>query len=545
MTPAELIATMARDRLRIANLLDGKFPSARVKRTRIWTQILEIEIATGSMFLVAQPEGLPFLYVGLTQEILAIPNARRGGDRFWAYLKRRYGIGEQEDNHSKHVLSSFRSYAFSEGSNVDLRRFAAFNTTTRVAYISGYNGTQWRIDGQNVLPIANGEDDTFFIDDDGGVPIEPQIGPNGVLFDQLIGGVSFGEGLGGITAEQMKRALIVWMFALALPDLMPTKPLLIVEGGPGSGKSAFCKLLQLALMGRAKPISLSASREDDFPIVLLRSPLCVFDNVDSYIPWLPDKVCAYTTTGEFPRRKLFTDNEELSIKPHSFIAVASKNPASFRREDTADRLIILRLERRDTSGLPFIRLQALEENILNMRPQLLGEYLYYVNLIVEEIRNGVLDEQQDERFRMGDFAALARVVGKVLDWPEGAVPEMLNSVKSEQTSFFNEADPLTDLLRRWLAWSDANKGRMISSVALHHELENIASRNSIKFYSHSNMLQKMRSPHIERDFIVTVMLDGDTRLFRIWRKTDLRSIPMPAVEAKSDDDDDGEIGSTG
>lgn len=544
-TSAELIATMARDRLKVAGILDGKHHTNRQKRAHLWGWILENEIITGTTFLVAMPEIAPYVYIGLTQEVLPIP--RRGGDRFWGYIKRRYGIEESEEA-AKHVLAGFRSYAVSEGSRVEMRRFAVYRQKAQTVHLSGYNGNQWRIDGSSIMPIANGDDGVFFIDDDGGVPCTPEIGPHGILFERMIDPVSFADrGLGGITAEQMKRMLIIWMFALSFPDIMPTKPLLIVEGAPGSGKSAFCQLLQLALMGHRKPIVLSRNREDDFPVVLLRSPICVFDNLDSYVDWIPDKVCAYTTLGSFPKRKLYTDGEEYELRPHSFIAVASKNPASFRREDTADRVLIMRLERRDSSGLSFTPLNVLVEETLALRPQLFGEYLYYVNRIVAEIRNGALVAPEGETFRMADFASLARAVAKVLEWPAEAVPELLLAIQSEQTAFFNEADPLSDLLGRWLDQRQSGKssvGRLIDAFQLHKELESIAQASGIQFYKQANMMQKLRSPHLERDYIIqTLPVDGGSKAYRFWRKSDprLTLVPMPTQALSNGDDDDSAV----
>ena len=141
-------------------------------------------------------------------------------------------------------------------------------------------------------------------------------------------------------------AFIVWIFALALPDMMPTKPILLLEGAMGSGKTAAVQLLQYALMGESRPMILQRNKEDDFGVLLLRSPIALFDNTDSYIDWVPDAICAYTTAGVWNKRRLYTDDESMVIKPHAFIAIASKNPASFRREDVADSCVILRLVRR-------------------------------------------------------------------------------------------------------------------------------------------------------------------------------------------------------
>jgi len=219
--------------------------------------------------------------------------------------------------------------------------------------------------------------------------------------------------------------------------------------------------------------------------------------------------------------------------------VASKNPSSFRREDTADRLVILRLERRNDFGRP----EALEAAIAALRPQLLGEYLYYVNRIVAEIRSGVLDEQQDEGFRMADFAGLARVVGRVLEWSEGDVTDLLIAIQGEQIAFINEEDPLTDLLHKWVIYKTAGKpsniGRLINLFTLFQEMESLAQANGIAFYKTARVLsQKLRSPHIERDFIIQMIAPDGRKSYRIWRKTDpqLQSIPL-ATEPTGEEED--------
>lgn len=534
-TPTELITRMARDRTAMAVKLDGTYANARAKRINIWNHILETEIITGSAFLVSLPDLTPYLSVGLTRETFVIPRAGKGGDRFWSYMDRRYGITEYEgqDGIARYILGRFRNYAMQQGARVEMRRFAAFRNTddTQAVYLSSYDGAMWRLDGENVMSIPSGEDDVFFVDDDGGRYVLPEVGPNGVLFDKLVNPISFAEtGMGGITADQMRMAYIVWIFALALPDLMPTKPLLILEGAPGSGKSASLQLLQHALLGKAKPIILSRNKEDDFGVLLLRSPICVFDNLDAYIDWIPDAVCAYTTAGEWTKRKFFTDSDELTLKPHAFIAVASKNPASFRREDVADRCVIMRLERRDR----FIPFAKLEREIRDARPQIVGEYLYYVNKIVAEIRGGALRDFEDEANRMADFASLARIVGRVLDWSAEDVEDLLSAMQGEQAAFINEEDPLVDLLHQWVSYrprgAPGNIGREIGLFALHQELESIADAKGVQYYKSARMLaQKLRSPHIDREFIVQMFAPDGRKSYRIWRKSDARlsSVPEP------------------
>jgi hypothetical protein len=319
-------------------------------------------------------------------------------------------------------------------------------------------------------------------------------------------------------------AMTVWLFALAFPDLMPTKPLLLIEGLPGSGKSAGVQLIQLALLGASKPMILSRNKEDDFSIMLLRSPIAVFDNTDSYIEWVPDAICAYLTQAGWVKRKLYSDSDEIEIKPHAFIAVASKNPASFRREDVVDREILIRLDRR-ASFKPF---EALQQEILTQRPQLMGEYIHYVNQIVHHLRVYHDEVGQLETTRMADFAAFARAVGAVLHWSAEDIDDLLLALANERNAFITEEDPLLDVLHEWAKYVQQgipNIGRPISIRRLHTELEAHAQTEQITYKSSSRQLaQKIRSPHVLSEFDVEVKIEKNQKIYRIWRKTDLRVI---------------------
>jgi hypothetical protein len=513
----------ADNRLRVKNILERPQWKLREKKVALWNFFLAREVESGSYFLVTEPDHDLYIVLGLTGATMILPAAGRGGMAFFAYLHQRYGLSEREDT-AKFLYDTLRLYIYQHGDHVELRRFSIFNRTNSTAYLSGYDGGSWRCDGQTVERITNGEDGVFFADDDGGQPCVPDVAPHGLLLDTLTSLNFAALSPGGMTPVHQQRALTVWFFALAFPDLMPTKPLLIVEGAPGSGKSSAVQLLQLALMGMKRPIILQKSKEDDFGIILLRSPVCVLDNLDSFIDWLPDAVCAYATSGQWTRRRLYTDNEEVTIRPHAFIAVASKNPTSFRREDTADRCIVLRLERRKT----FTRQQRLEANILEHRNKLFGEYLYYVNQIVDAIRAGAFEDSVDEANRMADFAAMARVVGRVLEWSEEEIEDLLAALQHERDAFINEGDSLTEILHKWITYrtrgvATTNVGREISLNQLFAELETLSEAASLPFYKTPQVLaQKLRSPHLESEFIVQMLHDGKQQSYKIWRLTDAR-----------------------
>lgn len=513
----------------------------RVKQQTIFNFILIRELADGTRFVVAKPDDTVYAIVGKLNRAVRMPKHGRGADQLFSYLHERYGLPERRPV-TQEIYDLMRLYAFKHGDIVDARRFATWDGLLQVAYLSRYDGTVWALDGGRPRVEPNGQEDLFFIDDDGGVPIEPDIGPHGMLFE-LLTDLSWSESApGGITADVQRDAFIVWMMSLAFPDIMPTKPLLLLEGTQGSGKSAALQMLQLAIMGHKKPLILSKNRENDFGTMLLRSPIAYFDNVDSFIDWLPDAVCAYATTGMWTQRRLYTDSDEATIRPHSFIAVASKNPASFRREDTADRCVVLRLARRKD----FIRQAERESQVNVMRPKIFGEYLFYVNRMVQAIRDGILDEARKFSYRMADFAMMAHVVGAALDWEGGRVEEMLAGLQAERDAFASEGDPLFELLDKWLDYKPraqrySNVGRPMTVTSLWSELETIATMHNIVFYKAQSVLaQKIRSSHLERKFVVEngPVMDGQPS-YRIYRHTDprLSIVPISAYSVSGDDDE--------
>jgi hypothetical protein len=518
-------------RLRIAGLFKRQVP-AREKKIMVANYIIQNEMLMGSAFIVSKPERNLYLLLGATNEIISLPRQGRGGDQVFAYIHQMYGLTEREDT-AKVVYDALRSYATQNGQLVELRRFSAYQQESKTVYLSAYNGYAWKLDGSTrISNVQNGEEGVFFIDDDSGVPCELDIAPHGMLIDRLTD-LNFGDGLGGITPEHQRKAIIIWMFALAFPDMMPTKPLLIIEGAPGSGKSLSLQLIQWMLLGDVKPLSISKSQEDDFGVLILRNPIALLDNLDSYIEWVADKVCSYTTTGVFTKRKLYSDNEEVVIRPHSFIAVASKNPASFRREDTVDRSIIIRLERRHV----FTRARKMIESIVEDRPKLLGEYVYYVNEMVKLMREGAYTEVdvEGEVHRMGDYAALGRIVGQVLGWHPDDVRDLMAGLQSERDTFASEEDPIVEVMHKWISYKPrigpSNIGREVSAHNLFKEFESIAQGNGIQWYkSVKTLTQKIRSPHIDKDFIVQMLVADGQRSYRIWRKSDAQLSVVPDEE---------------
>lgn len=276
------------------------------------------------------------------------------------------------------------------------------------------------------------------------------------------------------------------------------------------------RLIKYALHGYSKPMSIRQDGEDDFYVQLLTSPIALLDNVDNFVKWLQDAVCGYVTGAEVKKRKLFTDSGEVILRPQAFIAIASANPTTFRRSDVADRCILIRLERRDDNA----SMRSLFASISNNRPEILGEWLYYLNKIVEAIRQGV---GRNVRYghRMADFAFMAYLVGHVFGHSREEVDDMLDALQAERESFSTENDVLVDLLDRWLE-TVGNQSREMNAADLHRELVNVAKIQNREYKgTPASLAQRLvRDPGVARLFEVQVIsTKSHVKTYKVCRQS--------------------------
>jgi hypothetical protein len=453
-------------------------------------------------FIKTVPDRRHLLFSGVTHRMYAIDV--RDAD-YAGYIWLRYGLFPTEKV-TRHVTASLHAYCNVRGEERETRRFVYFDAQEHVLYVSRNDGSAYRLDGRSIGVVANGGKVMFMDDYGGSTPVDPSIGPHGMLLPTLVDGLQYvASTQGGMRPEEQKLALTCWLFAVAFPDLMPSKPMLLIEGDKGAGKTLAVQLIQNAIHGKVAAHIVGKSDERDLPVQLLRRPICLLDNTDSFVDWLQDSLCAYATSGEWARRKLYTDHDDVVLKPHSFIAIASKNPITFKRDDVADRCIILRLSRR-TANIPAYALFA---EVARMRRQLYGEWLYYLNQIVAEIRASRHEQVVSTQLhRMADFAYVAHVIGRVLGKSKDEIDLMLDAIQAEREVLASEGDPLADCLDRWLE-REANVGRSVLVADLFHELAELAAAKKMSFYrSPATLAQKLRNPALTKHFTIS---DGGTK----------------------------------
>lgn len=145
-----------------------------------------------------------------------------------------------------------------------------------------------------------------------------------------------------------KDLLRVW--TLSLPTVQETKPPLVVSGPVGGGKSkAVCGIFELyGLFPRINKAQ--EDGEKDFWTSIDDGGLYCLDNADTKFKWLPDALAAAATNGRSEKRQLYTDSKIVRQKANAWVAVTSANPTFASDAGLADRLIVVRLNRRDDTA---------------------------------------------------------------------------------------------------------------------------------------------------------------------------------------------------
>ena len=324
--------------------------------------------------------------------------------------------------------------------------------------VSRFDGTVYRLDGKTISEEANGER-VLFEDDLAWEPYQPQYDSAGTV-DYFARDVPNWEGDGTTYGLAFKA----WLLSLFFTELCPTRPLLVVLGEKGSGKSMSLRLMLRLLFGHYVEVSGVPDKPDGFTAAVAASHLMVIDNLDDFTPWLRDKLARLSTGGTDEYRKLYTSNELGRVHYRCWIAFTARTPDTLRRDDLADRLVLLRVQRiADGEAQPE---RAFLEHADESRNAWWGELLQTLNVLVARIRADGLPGTS--RLRMADWESLGRLVADTED-ASGVWEQFVDELKDAHSDFVLEGDLIAEGLGIWLRQPN-NHGREVEPRELRDEL---------------------------------------------------------------------------
>ena len=290
----------------------------------------------------------------------------------------------------------------------------------------------------------------------------------------------------------------VWV--LSLPTDQRTKAPLVLSGVVGSGKTRQAYGI-FELYGLTPRISkVTKNGEGDFWTSMEAGGLSCFDNVDTKIEWLPDALAAASTAGSLEKRRLYSDFDRVVLRPKSWVCVTSASPTFAADAGLADRLLVVRLGRRqgDTEEA------TLADEIATYRDAGLS-------WIAHTLSRALADKDDVPgklNARHPDFARLAVRIGRAMGRGDQVIAA-LSAAEDDKSTFNLENDVVGTALLELLQ-DESFDG---TASDLFGQLITIDPKFNTYNWSPKRLAKQLKGlmPHLESVFKVTTERDGHSK----------------------------------
>lgn len=313
------------------------------------------------------------------------------------------------------------------------------------------------------------------------------------------------------TSETGKRILKIW--AMSMIANYDSRPPLVCVGQSRSGKTTAVRGLFKLLGVPERNMSVEASEkgDDNFWVSVSQGGLLLLDNVDTRIKWLPDSLAAASTNGSREKKRLYTNDESITLSAHAWVAISSLSPHFASDVGLADRLLRVQFEEnnRPTKG------EVLFEEIEEAR----NDGLTWV---ANAIRSMLADPKPVPggiNKRHPDFAKVAVKLGRAIG-EEEEITAALRHAELDKSLFNLQEDPFGQaLLVRFQTRYEGSAGAILDHIKPIVGEENVRKRgwNAMKI---SALLRKLW-PHLREIYGIEKRIYAGNTLYLLDPIVDL------------------------
>lgn len=286
------------------------------------------------------------------------------------------------------------------------------------------------------------------------------------------------------------------MWAISLPTDQACKPPLCATGTVGSGKTRGIRGI-FEIYGIPERISaIVKNGESDFWTAQDGGGLVCFDNADTRIDWLPDALAAAATGGSSEKRRLYTNSDRVTLRARAWTAITSASPSFASDAGLADRLLVVRLNRRTGQTAE----SALSAEIATAR----DAGLSWICQALSKALADKLPIPDGLNKRHPDFAALAVRIGRAIG-REQAFVNALRSAEMDKSRFALENDTVGAMLLEIITVGfDGTAPELL-------QLFTEADPSLVGKLSPKRLGKRLQTlwPHIEGVFDAKIWKDGD------------------------------------
>ena len=445
----------------IENIKASKIP-IEDRYTKIADTIVE-DMKKYGRFFKAHPHAEFYFVEAATGRV--IPLEKRG-PQLQSELRRKYNIsiGSKVFDFVWAALQEASYFA----EQTPIRQLSYYDATNNILYVNKYDGGMYEVTSTSIIPRPSGHANMVFTV---GSHLEPyKFWPAGLesgtsLLDELVFSCANVEPERGASPEEIRLIFRGWLYSLFFPELFAVKPILLVHGEAGSGKTSVFKMMGHILEGRSSVPNGIPQNEREFEHILSNKTFVFLDNLDNtgHHSWLTDALSRAATGYQATKRKLYTDNLTLTFKVNAFMGLTSRT-ADFMRDDLADRSLPIRVSRLSE----MISESDLVRRLLQHRDQLWTEVLQDLQRILQVIeREG--PPTYSGTFRQADWAAFMQPVCKLYNVD---LKKLIGYIQQEQVQEVVEAHPLLTAIQNWLQ-IDGKVGQKFGAQELYFELQTV------------------------------------------------------------------------
>lgn len=405
-----------------ANMIPSPIKSAIIART-----VLHFLIFSGK-FLYDESQRACYYFHADRKCVFAFDSTLR------AYIEIEFGLRREQE--SKETLAVLESYCIESGERIRIHQVAYFDRDEKCLYLYDRYQNIFRISNA-IEMIPNGTEGVYFSNvEQGARQIILKHDPKVTVADVIVNRVSF-EPTPALTIQQQRLLLKIYLYTVVFAEIIDTKPILAIVGEKGSGKTALFRMIGRFLVGERFGVQPPPNKEDDFWAAVCGRFLCYLDNVDRFSKWMENALATAASGGYIVKRKLYTDFDQTGMDAKAFIGVNSRDPY-FKRDDVADRLIILHVTRPNE----FLSENQLYKTIETNIDEIWTAYINDLHKILEHIQKVDFDSIVTTH-RLAGWTIMAEIINEALQiCPRAELMDALESLQNERYLFALSISPL-------------------------------------------------------------------------------------------------------
>jgi hypothetical protein len=484
------------------------------KRRKVLDAIRRDLVAAGKFYRT--PDSEVFYFTDAQSRLLNLDGAD-----FQRFIQNRAGLSATEQQF-KFAMDMLRAETAETADLAEVHTLSHYDKISGALYISDQAGGVWYWDGKGWTRGHNGESGVLFFTEIGAERIEPVFGGDGQDFRWFLSIPNFCDDL--LLAAEQRSLYTVFLLSRMFSTLHRTKPIPLLLGPQGAGKTLTARALGILLVGPGFDVSgFRRDREDHFVAAICNGTVAVWDNADARISWLEDALARYATGEVFRMRRLYTTNEEVRYRPRAVLMLTSRDP-HFRRADVAERLMPLTLGRLEQ----FIPEQRMLSDLRERRPRIWGDLFSHAAETARAIQ--AAPDPGPLCFRLADLAdfgwRIYAAKGEEQRWIH-----LMKKLERAQARYAAESNGLILALAEVLA---ASTDETIGTTELFHKLSGVSDRDGLRIpnsaISLGRQLAALRQViKLELGVDVEQLRDGRSRMWR-FKKV---SVGHPSVPSET------------